>query len=112
MASTIHIVQRMAPGGIESIVLDLARLDPETRVISLEGSRQALVEAWPSLAPLGDRLEALAKPEGCTPGCGSRWSGSSAGISRRRSSRITSARWSMPESPRWLRDWPTHPCRA
>jgi glycosyltransferase involved in cell wall biosynthesis len=67
MATTIHIVQRMAPGGIESIVLDLARLDPETRVISLEGSRQALVEAWPGLSALGDRLEALAKGEGWQP---------------------------------------------
>lgn len=67
MATTIHIVQRMAPGGIESIVLDLARLDPETRVISLEGSHQALIDAWPSLSALGDRLEALAKPEGWHP---------------------------------------------
>lgn len=67
MATTIHIVQRMAPGGIESIVLDLARLDPETRVISLEGSRQSLIESWPSLSALGDRLEALAKSDGWQP---------------------------------------------
>lgn len=67
MAAIFHIVQRMAPGGIESIVLDLARLDPETRVISLEGTQQALIEAWPSLSALGDRLEALAKADGWQP---------------------------------------------
>ena len=68
MATTFHIVQRMAPGGIESIVLDLARLDPDVRVVSLESDRASLVLAWPPLAALGERLITLSKPEGLTPG--------------------------------------------
>ncbi|OYU47118.1 MAG: glycosyl transferase [Rhizobiales bacterium PAR1] len=68
MATTFHIVQRMAPGGIESIVLDLARLDPDVRVVSLESDRASLVKAWPPLAVLGERLITLSKPEGLTPG--------------------------------------------
>ena len=67
MPKTFHIVQRMAPGGIESIVLDLARQDPEVAVISLEGERASLVAQWPVLTELGDRLIALAKPDGLRP---------------------------------------------
>lgn len=68
MTKIFHIVQRMAPGGIESVVLDLARLDPDVRVVSLEGLRGDLVAAWPPLAELGERLIALDKPEGTRPG--------------------------------------------
>lgn len=68
MTTTVHIVQRMAPGGIESIVLDFARLDPEVLVVSLEGERASLIEAWPLLADLGERLVTLAKPDGIRPG--------------------------------------------
>ena len=67
MATTFHIVQRMAPGGIESIVLDLARIDPDVRVVSLEGDVDSLVQSWPPLAALGDRLMALSKPDGIRP---------------------------------------------
>lgn len=68
MTPTFHIVQRMAPGGIESIVLDLARGDPALRVISLEGTRESLVAQWPVLQDLGDRLLGLGKPDGLRPG--------------------------------------------
>ena len=64
MPTHFHIVQRMAPGGIETVVLDLARADPDLTVISLEGTRESLVAAWPALAALGARLVGLGKPEG------------------------------------------------
>ncbi len=64
MPTYFHIVQRMAPGGIETVVLDLARADSDLTVISLEGTRESLVAAWPALAALGARLVGLGKPEG------------------------------------------------
>lgn len=64
MSVYVHIVQCMAPGGIETVVLDLARNDPALRVISLEGTRESLVAAWPALAVLGDRLIGLGKAGG------------------------------------------------
>ncbi len=46
-----HIVQRMAPGGLEVLVLELARQLPgEHVIVSLEGEADALAAAWPRLA--------------------------------------------------------------
>ncbi|MBY0610791.1 MAG: glycosyltransferase [Beijerinckiaceae bacterium] len=67
MASVVHIVQRMAPGGIETLVLDLALRDPAVRILSLEGTADELVIAWPRLEPVSDRLAALGKPPGIAP---------------------------------------------
>ena len=65
LARTVHIVQRMAPGGIETLVRDLARSDPQnTRIISLEGGSKELVSHWPELATLTQQLIALDKPPG------------------------------------------------
>ena len=57
--TTVHIVNRMAPGGIETLVLDLLGSceDGERAVVvSLEGERDGLVEAWPELQPHRDRV--------------------------------------------------------
>lgn len=65
---TVHIVQRLAPGGIETLVLDLAR-DTHSRIgiLSLEGSRGDLIRAWPALAPVADRIEAFDAGAGLKP---------------------------------------------
>lgn len=68
MAATVHIVQRMAPGGIETLVLDLACNDAAVRIVSLEGDAGALAAAWPRLAELSDRFVAFGKPPGLVPG--------------------------------------------
>jgi glycosyltransferase involved in cell wall biosynthesis len=68
MASpTFHIVQRMAPGGIETLVLDLALADESIHVVSLEGSAGSLTRDWDRLAALGPRLTGLEKPDRLSP---------------------------------------------
>ena len=67
MSVVVHIVQRMAPGGIETLVLDLARNDPDIRVISLDGDADRLREDWPRLLELSDRFVALSKQPGLVP---------------------------------------------
>ncbi|MBS0241483.1 MAG: glycosyltransferase [Proteobacteria bacterium] len=65
----IHIVQRMAPGGIETLALDLTRLSRgRDRVFSLEGKAADLVRAWPALQAIEGQLEAFARGDGITPG--------------------------------------------
>ena len=64
-----HIVQRMAPGGLEVLTLELARQLPgEHLVISLEGEAEALKAAWPRLECLGGRLFGMGKKPGLDPG--------------------------------------------
>ncbi len=66
--AAVHIVQRMALGGIETFVLDLARQPgTKTYVISLEGTRTELVAPWPALAPIADRIVALGAGSGFKP---------------------------------------------
>ena len=58
----------MAPGGIETLVLDLIRKDDRAgRVFSLEGEAGALVSAWKSLDGVKQRLEAFGRREGLRP---------------------------------------------
>ncbi len=67
-ANTVHIVQRMAPGGIETLVLDLLRSgDAGDKVYSLDGEREALVAAWPALGAVGPRLVAFGHAGGLSP---------------------------------------------
>ncbi len=66
----IQVVQRLAPGGIEALVLEFERLcqpDQPVLVVSLEGTHEALVRSWPRSASLGDRLIALEKRPGFQP---------------------------------------------
>ncbi len=64
--TVIHIVQRMAPGGIENLVAEFIRVTPdmECHVISLEGAASDLIRGWPRLAALADRLTAMRKSRG------------------------------------------------
>lgn len=62
---TIHIVQRMAPGGIELLVRDLAsQLPGENRIFSLDGTRKQLVHAWPALEPHAKQIRGFSKKPG------------------------------------------------
>ncbi|MGI9276777.1 MAG: glycosyltransferase [Endozoicomonas sp.] len=62
----VQIVQHMAPGGIETMVLDLQSCAPEpeiVHIISLEGTLESALENWPRLTHI-PRLHFLAKPSG------------------------------------------------
>lgn len=61
----VHIVQKMAPGGLEVLALNLAsRLPGEHSLISLEGEAEELKERWPRLAAGNVRLVGLNKRPG------------------------------------------------
>jgi glycosyltransferase involved in cell wall biosynthesis len=64
----VHIVERMAPGGIETLVLDMVRgLGGQHVVFSLGGTEAELVRAWPRLADFGGTLEAFDRQPGLRP---------------------------------------------
>lgn len=66
--TTVHIVERMAPGGVETLVLDMIAGMPGRHVIfSLSGCADALRLMWPRLAREGFKLEAFDKPLGLRP---------------------------------------------
>lgn len=68
MRTTIHIVQRMSPGGLEALALQLVLQLPERHLlVSLEGDAGDLASKWSVLEPLGDRLVALGKKPGLDP---------------------------------------------
>jgi glycosyltransferase involved in cell wall biosynthesis len=64
--TVIHIVQRMAPGGIENLVAEFIRTTPDinSQVISLEGNTSDLIRAWPRLAAIAKRVTAMRKNPG------------------------------------------------
>lgn len=66
----VHIVQHLRPGGLEALALDLVAHAPagqEAHIVSLEGSREATLAAWPRLRGIADRLHFLEKPPGLRP---------------------------------------------
>jgi glycosyltransferase involved in cell wall biosynthesis len=64
----VHVVERLAPGGIETFVLDLIRIGSGLdRVISLQGSVPALLSDWPALGNISDRVDALDRRPGVQP---------------------------------------------
>lgn len=65
--SQVHIVQRLAPGGIEHLVLSLAG-KADIHIISLEGQIDELARAWPKLEAFRGRVTALGKSDGSAPG--------------------------------------------
>ncbi len=73
MSRVAHIVQHLQPGGIECMVLDflangaLGGNERPDIVISLDGTRDGLVDAWPRLVPYAERLWGLDKPPGFQP---------------------------------------------
>lgn len=53
-----HIVERMAPGGIETLVLDMVHETPGRHVIiSLQGTTDSLIAGWPALEAERGRLQ-------------------------------------------------------
>ncbi|HYN77143.1 MAG TPA: glycosyltransferase [Lamprocystis sp. (in: g-proteobacteria)] len=72
MTPVCHVVQHLRPGGIETLVLELARLAPPgqvTAILSLEGTPQAALSAWPRLRQSGADLGFFAKAPGWRVGC-------------------------------------------
>ena len=56
----VHIVERLAPGGIETLVLDIAGSSiPPHVVMSLQGDRGSLAQHWPRLRELRVPVEAF-----------------------------------------------------
>jgi len=67
-ARVVHIVQRMAPGGIETLVLDLVASHPDADLVySLEGNTRELVDDWRALSPITDRLKSFGHVSGLSP---------------------------------------------
>ena len=67
-SGTVHVVQRMAPGGIETLVLDLVRRGAGAdRIFSLEGTADDLTERWPALADFKSQLSAFDRKAGLRP---------------------------------------------
>ncbi len=64
----IHVVQHLAPGGLEVMALELARaqraLGQDARVLSLEGEAESAIAAWPRLASQREQLLFLGKGPG------------------------------------------------
>lgn len=68
--NVIHVVQHLAPGGLESLTLDLLNFaNPQTNtlILSLEGNKEAAIKNWPKLEAFSDRLLFLDKKKRCTP---------------------------------------------
>ena len=59
----IHIVQKLSPGGIEQLVLSMAR-KADMRLFSLEGSVDTLCRDWPVLEGFRDRITGFDKKAG------------------------------------------------
>lgn len=65
---TIHVVQRMTPGGIELMVRDLAsQLPGDNRIFSLEGTRKQILHTWPEMEPYAKQIRGFSKGAGINP---------------------------------------------
>lgn len=63
----VHVVQHLAPGGLEVMALELARAQSATRpafVLSLEGDADSAMRAWPRLGAHRERLLFMGKRPG------------------------------------------------
>ncbi|MEZ9700931.1 glycosyltransferase [Vibrio sp. 10N.261.46.E12] len=63
----IHVVQHLAPGGLETLTLDLLRLakpSDQVLIVSLEGTKQESVNNWPKLEPYKEQIVFLDKAPG------------------------------------------------
>ncbi|WP_431268577.1 glycosyltransferase [Dankookia sp. P2] len=68
--AVIHVVQHLAPGGLEVMALELARAQSArhpTLVLSLEGTEAAAIAGWPRLEEHRGRLVFAAKRPGLDP---------------------------------------------
>ncbi len=65
----VHVVEHMAPGGIETLARDLVLAsDGRARIISLQGASDALIADWPALAPIAKVVEGMDSGGGLRPG--------------------------------------------
>ncbi|TVU62917.1 glycosyltransferase [Vibrio atlanticus] len=63
----IHVVQHLAPGGLETLTLDLLRLAKpcdQVLIVSLEGTKQESIDNWPKLKPFQNQIVFLDKAPG------------------------------------------------
>ncbi|WKY56781.1 glycosyltransferase [Vibrio sp. SNU_ST1] len=63
----IHVVQHLAPGGLETLTLDLLRLAKPTDqvlIVSLEGTKQESIRNWPKLEQYHNQIVFLDKAPG------------------------------------------------
>lgn len=63
----IQVVQHLQPGGIETMALDLQRMEERGErgiIVSLEGDKEQALKAWPRLRPYANRLMFLNKKPG------------------------------------------------
>uniref|UniRef100_UPI001BD57190 glycosyltransferase n=1 Tax=Vibrio crassostreae TaxID=246167 RepID=UPI001BD57190 len=63
----IHVVQHLAPGGLETLTLDLLRLAKPTDqvlIVSLEGTKEESIKNWPKLKPYHNQIVFLDKEPG------------------------------------------------
>ncbi len=70
MKRVIQVVQHLSPGGIETMVLDLAshaERQETTLILSLEGEKESSIAAWPRLVPYANQLIFLDKKPGLRP---------------------------------------------
>ncbi len=70
MKTCVQIVQHLRPGGIECLALEMLVQPPTAErglLISLEGTREDAIAAWPRLAGFGDRLVFMNKQPGRDP---------------------------------------------
>ena len=70
MRRVAQVVQHLRPGGIETIVLDLARLGAsadEVHIVSLEGRPDTIRAGWSRAGELSGRLHGMDKQPGVTP---------------------------------------------
>lgn len=66
-STTIHVVQHLAPGGLEALALSMLSYSPNrdnVLIISLDGTREESIANWPRLAQFQNQLLFLNKPNG------------------------------------------------
>jgi glycosyltransferase involved in cell wall biosynthesis len=64
----VHVVEHMAPGGIETLARDLIHAsDGHGRIISLQGATDTLIADWPALEPVANVIEGLETGGGLRP---------------------------------------------
>jgi hypothetical protein len=66
----MQIVQRFAPGGLETIAASLqGRWRADCRIVSLDGAADELVAAWPAMGGLRESLIGMGKIPGIDLAC-------------------------------------------
>ncbi|MGY3961148.1 glycosyltransferase [Aeromonas popoffii] len=69
-SAIVQIVQHLQPGGLETMVLNLSQANEchqPMHIISLEGTKDTLLAAWPALRPFAEGIHCLDKPAGWSP---------------------------------------------